>query len=78
MLLTEFSTWYTSCCQEQCFGCLINLVSNLHRISIPYLFNWCLFSVTDVLLWSGIDKGPPRKEKFPEPQALIKALEAAL
>jgi hypothetical protein len=36
------------------------------------------FSVTDVLLWSGIDKGPPRKEKFPEPQELIRALEAVL
>jgi len=33
---------------------------------------------SDILLWSGIDKGPPRKEKFPEPQTLISALEAAL
>jgi hypothetical protein len=43
-----------------------------------YLSNSLLFSVADVLLWSGIDKGPPRKEKFPEPQTLISALEAAL
>jgi len=78
MLLTEFSTWYASC-QEQCFGCVINLISNSRHISIPYLFN-CMpfFSVTDVLLWSGIEKGPPRKEKFPEPQTLISALEAVL
>jgi hypothetical protein len=40
------------------------------------LFN--AFSVTDVLIWSGIEKGPPRKEKFPEPQTLISALKAAL
>lgn len=36
------------------------------------------FSVTEVLIWSGIEKGPPRKEKFPEPQTLISALKAVL
>jgi hypothetical protein len=34
--------------------------------------------VADVLIWSGIEKGPPRKEKFPEPETLIRALKAAL
>lgn len=33
---------------------------------------------SDVLIWSGIEKGPPRKEKFPEPEKLIRALKAAL
>jgi hypothetical protein len=31
---------------------------------------------TEVRLWSGIKKGPPRKLKFPEPEVL--ALEKAL
>jgi len=25
----------------------------------------------EVLLWSGLSKGPPRKDKFPEPPAVV-------
>ena len=52
-----------------------------HKKHVIFPFPICLiavFSITDVILWSGIDKGPPRKEKFPEPQTLINALEAVL
>ncbi|NXF89632.1 SELH protein, partial [Eubucco bourcierii] len=31
-----------------------------------------------VELWSGIGKGPPRKLKFPEPEAVVKALKSSL
>jgi hypothetical protein len=44
---------------------------------VDYTFSNCIY-VTDVLIWSGIEKGPPRKEKFPEPETLIRALKAAL
>lgn len=42
------------------------------------LFNPLLSSPTEVCLWSGIKKGPPRKLKFPEPEVVVSALEKAL
>lgn len=27
-------------------------------------------------IWTGIEKGPPRKEKFPEPSVLVDAIKA--
>jgi hypothetical protein len=29
-------------------------------------------------LWSGLNKGPPRKEKFPEADVVISAIKAAM
>jgi len=29
---------------------------------------------TEVLVWSGIKKGPPRKQKFPDPAVIINAI----
>ena len=31
-----------------------------------------------VELWSGIKKGPPRKLKFPQPEAVVEALKSNL
>ncbi|NXX10723.1 SELH protein, partial [Podargus strigoides] len=31
-----------------------------------------------VELWSGIGKGPPRKLKFPQPEAVVEALKSSL
>ncbi|NXS58193.1 SELH protein, partial [Brachypteracias leptosomus] len=31
-----------------------------------------------VELWSGIRKGPPRKLKFPQPEAVVEALKSSL
>ncbi|NXP05442.1 SELH protein, partial [Thinocorus orbignyianus] len=31
-----------------------------------------------VELWSGISKGPPRKLKFPQPEAVVEALKSSL
>lgn len=33
---------------------------------------------SDVVLWSGLNKGPPRKEKFPEPNIVIESLRKAI
>lgn len=33
---------------------------------------------TEVLVWTGLDKGPPRKLKFPEPSIVVKAIQDAL
>ncbi|NXR09147.1 SELH protein, partial [Semnornis frantzii] len=33
---------------------------------------------SSVELWSGIGKGPPRKLKFPEPEAVVEALKSSL
>lgn len=51
-----------------CVKCLISFL----------LFNPLLSSPTEVCLWSGIKKGPPRKLKFPEPEVVVSALEKAL
>lgn len=32
----------------------------------------------EVVLWSGIKKGPPRKLKFPDPAEVVSALKEAL
>jgi hypothetical protein len=29
------------------------------------------------LVWTGLDKGPPRAQKFPDPESLIAAIEAS-
>lgn len=34
--------------------------------------------VIEVVLWTGIKKGPPRKLKFPDPAEVVSALEEAL
>ncbi|KAI5624848.1 selenoprotein H, partial [Silurus asotus] len=34
--------------------------------------------IKEVVLWTGIKKGPPRKLKFPDPAEVVTALEDAL
>lgn len=36
------------------------------------------WSFAGAQLWTGIQKGPPRKLKFPEPQAVVEELEKHL
>lgn len=47
-----------------------------------YLLFLCCFLhvsfIIEVVLWTGIKKGPPRKLKFPDPAEVVSALEEAL
>lgn len=47
------------------------------RVPCPPLTRPPLFSAA-VELWSGIGKGPPRKLKFPQPEAMVEALKSNL
>ena len=41
-------------------------------------FEVCFRRLVEILVWSGIKKGPPRKLKFPEADLVIKAVEENL
>lgn len=46
---------------------------------IIYTCYLCIsFCWTEIVLWSGIKKGPPRKLKFPDPAEVVSALKEVL
>ncbi|KAA0709596.1 Selenoprotein H [Triplophysa tibetana] len=49
------------------------------RVVIEHCFEVTLMQENkEVVLWTGIKKGPPRKLKFPDPAEVVSALEEAL
>lgn len=64
------------------FRCLHHWVTILHFIVVQRMISICClcisFSWAEVVLWSGIKKGPPRKLKFPDPAEVVSALKEAL
>ena len=49
----------------------------IYRYMVYFPILHVLF-ITEVLVWSGIKKGPPRKLKFPEPEVVLKAINDAM
>lgn len=65
---------YSDACMIEWQDCILWLSKELAYLHmLPLNFSWA-----EVVLWSGIKKGPPRKLKFPDPTEVVSALKEAL
>ncbi len=65
---------YSDACMIEWQDCILWLYKEVAYLHIlPLHFSWA-----EVVLWSGIKKGPPRKLKFPDPAEVVSALKEAL